>query len=297
MDPIALNWLGGDVGTRRSVAVSKAFRVKVLQKVNHELSARYKNYTPWMNYFDKTPELKKFYSLSFADISKNPKLIQQLKSAIEEEGRLDLGLDDGMSVSIDDKESHVEFVKAVNKSARALFDAVGWMEELFSNLVLDVIPVSDDQFERIGLSSHDLKGALFFKLNKTSNRSVAEPQLSVDIAHELAHQVLAHYFTADPLIISDHAEKLFSPIRNEHREAARVLHSAAALSFEVIAIRNVGLKSQSDLVRELSALEGRERSTMLNHTLDLLAMNCEFSTLGSEILNDMKLINEQLGWH
>jgi hypothetical protein len=129
-----------------------------------------------------------------------------------------------------------EFIAKILDARASLVTTVPWIGRLLDNLVQHFVPVeslTDDGMD-YGMSTVWLKGAIFFEKKQLRSLELRTESL----AHELAHQILIHYQLSDRLIERLN-EPVYSAIRKTERPAIMTFHGAAALSYMLLAARNI----------------------------------------------------------
>lgn len=102
---------------------------------------------------------------------------------------------------------------------------------LFAEVIKHVVPINISQLKRhtagIGFSTHLAKGSIFLSV---PNKKL---ELAINIAHELGHQCLYIYQTANPIIAQGLDAPVFSYVRKTNRPAIQAFHAIVALAFMV----------------------------------------------------------------
>lgn len=154
------------------------------------------------------------------------------------------------------------------------------------NLVQVVVPLfTDGPRPRFCFSSHEARSAIFLSIPPRSPTTRIE--LAFDLVHEMGHQALMRFQSADPLMTSDFDTPIFSGVRRTPRPAIHSYHAAAAIAYMLAFIEGgEGLLENTEeevfLEEQCSLLR-----TGLQNSLEQLNANCEFTTTGRRILDSI----------
>lgn len=151
--------------------------------------------------------------------------------------------------------------------------------------VVPFVATKMDVSSRCLFSSHRLKGAVFIQY---CDKKAINPLLdAIDIFHEIGHQVLIYYFTADKITSSPPDTLVYSGARRTLRPAVRSIHSAMALTYMIIA--GLALRALATSTDDLDLL----KSSVLSYQ-DALRLNIEsarerlvFTQLGKILIDEM----------
>jgi HEXXH motif-containing protein len=164
-----------------------------------------------------------------------------------------------------------------------LFAAAPALQRIWQALVVHVVPLvvtSPALTPRYGFSSHHLKGYVF--LSFPAGEAVKDTiEDSLSLAHELGHQVLMAYQTADPVLASDQDAPVYSAIRRGFRPAILALHGAMALGYMTYTAECLG-----------SAAARGYRDGLRRTLLGMRAAGCIYTELGSLLVSEL----EELAW-
>ncbi|MCB9061225.1 MAG: hypothetical protein H6622_06865 [Halobacteriovoraceae bacterium] len=160
--------------------------------------------------------------------------------------------------------------------------------EVLGVKLIPVILENNKRVRKFSFSTHLTKGAMYFQVNNVINE-VSLVEFYIDLAHELAHQVLAVYMLADRVIESSHTTKIFSSARNVQRDAIRCFHGIIAQSYELIVISKLFemdfIKSES-LKKRLEHIL-KENKLKMKKTISQFRILCEFTELGKRIFAEI----------
>jgi HEXXH motif-containing protein len=119
--------------------------------------------------------------------------------------------------------------------------------------------------------------------------------LAINLAHEIGHQILMIYQTADTLIVEDHMDlPCYSGVRKTFRPAIMTLHAAAALCHMIFACRSIIEKFPQRPFSEFMAQRTTQYQKDLSMTLQSLTKCCTFTDLGKFVVKDMLAVTDQL---
>ncbi|MBX9769108.1 MAG: hypothetical protein K2X47_17665 [Bdellovibrionales bacterium] len=114
---------------------------------------------------------------------------------------------------------------------------IDFFSKIFAAFVNGIIPIetADKESQRNrsgnGKSAHWLKGGIF--LSRPLTHQNPELELTLNLAHELGHQVLMIYQDCDPLINNGTSHLVYSSIRKTLRPAIMSLHALIANYFMI----------------------------------------------------------------
>jgi hypothetical protein len=191
--------------------------------------------------------------------------------------------DDGVAVHVRWTQAAPWLAARVAVGLSTLFAAVPALQRIWQAAVVHVVPLvvtSPALTPRYGFSSHHLKGYVFlsFPAGDAVKDTIDD---SLALAHELGHQVLMAYQTADPVVASNPDAPVFSAIRRGFRPAILAVHGAMALGYMTYAAEHLG----SAAVKEYR--EGLRRTL-----LGMRAAGCTYTELGSLLVSEL----EDLAW-
>ncbi len=219
------SWFFENSGFAKITELNGAYTNKATAFVNDTLSKNYTGYSPWMSNVENLATLE----LLFTD----KKLIPSDRESLNILERMYLG--DGIESrlclgGISDAE-----MSTLKNAISLVKDCSSDISRLFSEVVRHIVPINTDagHFQKIGngFSSHLAKGAVFLSVPKMENNN--ELQLAINIAHEVGHQCLYIYQTADPIISEGLHKPVYSSVRKAERPAIQSFHATVALAFMI----------------------------------------------------------------
>lgn len=283
-------WLLGARATPRLLEIAATMHERILEDARKRtISINIEKFTPWMCDLSNQDRLASLYNLSTDRIVTNRQTLIKLQDSLKgETGILELGIDDDIPTVID---THVqpEFPQRYNAAIEVLFRACPWLEPIESTLVQHVLPVRtlNENLDRIGFSTHLLKGAMFFMFSP--QRDEFSPyEIAIDVAHELGHQTLMLYLSCDRMISSSHLDSVFSGARGTSRDAIRSLHAAVALAYEMEAAYSLLRTKPNSTVGDKLVSFLHQRAQAQSETLSSLKETCEFTEFGEIFLADLQ---------
>lgn len=273
--------------------MNKVFRRKCLTRCNDFLDLKLEDYSPWMgllSFVDRETYSKVVpHNFKLDDMENTPdrlKFLSILNTAGTEEELALEALEDWQVLDWENRTA----IETVNATFPKSFDLITGSSEFFAQLLprlVDiVIPLNEFvPFER-GFSDHRVKGAIFI-----TPRSDDYPVFhsAVSMAHELGHQVMMLYQTADPLIeADDHKLFSYSAARKTDRPVIQCLHASFALAFMQRACMSI-LKSDSHgIPQDLISQEMARFREGLKETLLPLFELVRFTAIGKRLAMELK---------
>lgn len=216
-----MEWFFGKSGFNKLRELSKAFKAKTLKLVNSVLDTDYKVYSPWMSNLEHLHNLSMLFEIDdliLLDQSSSEKLEAHY---LTDENDRNLSLGDVSVHKLETLNAAVALVHSDDKD----------IAELFDELIKHVVPINTNhlQFQStgVGFSTHLAKGSIFLSI---PNKKL---ELAINIAHELGHQCLYIYQTADPIIAQGLDTPVFSYVRKTNRPAIQAFHATVALAFMI----------------------------------------------------------------
>jgi HEXXH motif-containing protein len=168
--------------------------------------------------------------------------------------------------------------------ARSVMHGVGLLKLLDSAIDM-VIPVDRDKIT--GVSTHYARGAVFIGFFG----SLSVEDLVLGLAHELAHQIVMVFESADPLIASSLEEPVYSGVRGTLRPAIQALHAGAALFFmswvsaNIVEINPPNLTVVKRFAGELGSMQKK-----LELTVRALRDKCKLTEFGERLICDFESV-------
>jgi hypothetical protein len=160
--------------------------------------------------------------------------------------------------------------------------------KLYDTVVEAVIPTKVN-FEAMGMSSHYARGVIFLAFSPAPESPF---MVALDLAHELAHQALMVYESADPLIREGDTGWTYSAVRGTQRPPDSAFHGAAALSHMLHWVRLARERSGEipNPVPSPGYLTDAESrfADGLAVTIRELRSQCDLTALGDRLLSAME---------
>lgn len=218
---MADSWFFDNSGLNRVNEVFSSLKDKTIDAVNQKYHGSYESYSPWMGDLDNVETLSSIYTSSSFTIE-SPRELSIIKDHFP--------IDDEMSDSIQIDDNQHTNLESFNEAKENILNSD--LKDLFGSVVYHLVPLSTDK-EKVqkigaGFSSHLAKGAIFLSVPNLDKNSIS--QMSINLAHELGHQCLNIYQTADPIIENLH-EPVYSFVRKAKRPAIMAFHATVALAF------------------------------------------------------------------
>ncbi|MBK25419.1 MAG: hypothetical protein CME70_15600 [Halobacteriovorax sp.] len=218
-------WFFDNSGLEKICEINDAFRNKAIEFANNKLSKNYKTYSPWMSNVDNLKELENYFATEELVFPKHTdtKPLERIFLTESIEKKLSFG-----GLSTEEMQILTKSIDLVRKHSKDI-------SKLFSILVKHIVPINTEngEFQKIGngFSSHFAKGCIFLSIPKMDEYN--ELQLSINIAHEIGHQCLYLYQTADSIFENGIDDLVYSYVRKAKRPAIQSFHATVALAFMV----------------------------------------------------------------
>lgn len=160
---------------------------------------------------------------------------------------------------------------------------------LFKSLVHFVIPIRSSS-GKFSFSTHLARGAIFLSLSEKQHSKIT---MTIDLAHELGHQALMIFQSADPLLESPLDQPLWSGIRQTYRPAIQCLQATAALSYMTLLTGSLRRKAELT-ASERDHIEENHDSQLekMKSTLYGLKRECRFTEAGKRIIKEFESLAE-----
>ena len=288
----------GELGSSRIVAIANEMRKLYVKRVTERYSIQGIKYCPWLGLDNFLPK-GSIGNLMFENYTKptielSPAQLTTLKqlSTFKRTNKLLVDpLEDWTILDGSDQKTVSATGNLFKNAHNILVSSSEYFAILFREIIDIVVPLNDYlDFER-GFSNHYTKGAIFL-----SPRSgyFAEIKLAISMAHEIGHQVLMLYQITDSIILDGQKNiPVYSGVRKTFRPAMQTYHAAIALSFMILACDE--LANYFDVEDKLNFIKSTKKDCTENllKTIEDLKKKCEFTPIGTAILNEIqdRLIN------
>jgi hypothetical protein len=195
-----------------------------------------------------------------------------------------------ISVMEDVKLARPDGIACYTASQALLLESDPLFSGLFNALVQFVVPMRSSS-GRFGYSTHLARGAIFLSLAEDKHPKIS---MAVDLAHELGHQALMVFQSADPLLASPLDEPLWSGIRQAYRPAIQCMQAMAALSYMIILTKSL-IKNSEFTALERAYTEENYNSQIekIKSTLCSLKQACRFTNVGKRIMEEFEYVIEE----
>jgi hypothetical protein len=275
---------------------------KTLVQASNKLNVSFARFVPWMCLVCLTDDDLTGASILFDEYDRGELLIQREKlnriaGFLRKEGRsiVDDAIGPTAGLTSSDTISVVEDIEVAQPEAIACYAAARTLllesdpllRGLFKTLIHFVVPVRSLS-RKFGYSTHLARGVVFLSFPEDEHPEIA---LAIDLAHELGHQALMVFQSADPLLTSSLDEPLWSGIRQAYRPAIQCMQAAAALCY--MTILTDGLIKRSDFtVSERAYIEKNHHSQVEKMKATILSINeaCTFTGVGRRIMEDFERV-------
>lgn len=281
--------------------LNKDLSQKTLEFISERFNQRFPHTVPWMSLMCLTDFEIKDPSIFF-DIYKrgcllsDPQDLQRIASFLKTEGKpiIDRTLSPrtgiiythDISIIEDLGEKKEAWVSCFDKAKALLLESDALFPEIFYELVHFVVYVKVPQ--KFAFSTHLARGAVFFTPPVEKHPEIT---MAIDLVHELGHQVLMIYQSADTLIASSLEQPVWSAVRQTYRPAIQSMQAAAALTYMLILVKNLlGKQNINDSEREYISQAFEAMKTGLSSTLFSLREHCQFTEVGQQIMQDFEQV-------
>ena len=256
-----------------------SIRRKTLQFVNDRLKKDYRDYLPWMSNVAHLEELSPlFEGIDF--IPKDKKVLSEIAQYY------DLERKDGHNVypgplKTGDYTPYSDALEYVISTPS--------LRPIFADIVNHIIPLNPEigSVQSVGVGSSTLlaRGAIFLSIPNMKKLSCI--QLAINIAHELGHQCLMVYQTADRIIKDDLSMPVYSYIRKKDRPIIQSFHATFALAFMTEFLQNVDRKNLNTEEKEFVQNELLKTRDDFKNSLRKFK-NSQFTPLGKALLKELR---------
>ena len=269
------SWFFGNSGLDKIKGINNSFKSKTVKYINSKCNGDSTIYSPWMSNIENAHFLNDNIRPDEFIVKSNNSLlaISKFYSSPEDlENKISFShLSEDQYFLLD---KSIQIVQEQNNDISVLF------KELIKNIVPLKVEQGDFQDLGIGFSTHFAKGAIFLSIPYLENESPL--QLAINIAHEVGHQSLYIYQTADPIIEDGMSTEVYSYVRKTERPAIQSFHATVALAFMVRFLMQVN-PVESLYFRK--ALDGLKRDFVKSlDSYDAI----QFTELGSLLLEDLR---------
>lgn len=293
-------WFVEEGGTEKLAALASRLQVLILDRVNSDLQSSYEAYTPWMSFEEEGPDLRFLYTQRLPKILKDPETLAILASAFEDSSGIPLGRLKFDSMHSDQfiwdglDPAPETFIGMIEEALDLYLGADKNFASRWNSIVQGIVPLRiTGQFSdnRAAFSSHLLRGAVFRAIPKESD-PFWRLDLAVDLAHELGHQALILYQSADSIIASDLSTQVFSGIRRTERPSIMSFHAAAALAYIIEFLTSLfdkpqNLQKLSDTEKSYAEKELADARSQMRETLEACRV-LEFTSLGDKLFSEFE---------
>lgn len=229
-------WCVGSGGAERLGHLSRRLFEKTVQ-ARRARGDEVRSYLPWFSCDDFADQIRISTVMTSSDrILKEPSILRKMRRVYWGSKAQPLG-----GVSIPSKSMSID-VRATDRDLSTLERAIelvrstdeSWSAR-FSSLVQAIIPLKglgkNVREGGVGFSTQFAKGAIFLSIPKQANFRAVE--LSINLAHEMGHQALMVYQSADRIVSGDLAQPVYSGVRKTNRPAIQSFHALVALIYMV----------------------------------------------------------------
>lgn len=269
------SWFFGKSGFEKIKELNDSLRRKTLDCVNAKLEKNFVHYSPWMSHSDQTEKLASLYPKKNLILSggSDLKLLEEEYLQTDLEKKLTFGSlpdDEGLLLRL-----------AISDFQFGETD----LTPLFNEIAFHIVPMNTEngEFQKIGngFSTHLARGAIFISVPNLGDNSLL--QLKINLAHELGHQCLFIYQSADSIITENDLHKpVFSYVRKTERPAIQAFHATVALAFMVRFLEQQ--RHDNSDHRKNSFDELRENFIQSLRSYG----NVDFTDIGQILLEDLK---------
>lgn len=292
------NWLIGTRGTQRVIELTQQLHSKIKMNVEEATGKKFDRYVPWMSAIPFREQLQSIFEKSeLPEVLVDQSILGLLNDVFNDPLGMPLGKlglieeRDNYKLLNEKPEVTAPFVEMFLEAKAMFLKADALLEKRYNAVISTIIPLDvrgTNSSTRTAFSSHLLKGAIFRGVPESSE-TFWKLDLAIDFAHELGHQILIIYQSADRIISSDFAEPVLSAVRKVERPSIMSFHAVVALVYMVEYLRAVTSNQKVALsTPELQyAIEelNRYESDLVTGLASLASVS--FTPIGNQLYSEM----------
>jgi hypothetical protein len=187
-----------------------------------------------------------------------------------------IGTQDDWAILLDPLEERPEMVVELRAARDLMTGGSRYLSTVFRSLAEIIVPLRQPRAR--GWTCQYFRGVVFLGFAP----GYPKLDLAMDLAHELGHQALALFQSADRILASNWDAPVYSEVRQTNRPAIQSLHAVAAIAFMLQLAKDLGIP---DYVHP-------EFNDPLGVTLDRglrsLRRSCTFTELGGNLMRDFE---------
>ena len=276
-----MSWLFQNTGNFRIRELADAYHQKTLEIINAKLATNYVTYSPWMSNIEKASLLEPLYTERQLILNDQNNL-HRIASIYEMSG-CQKALVNGVSVksvSIGSFNSEETVFNTALESVKNSDPNLSFQLEYLIQHFVPLATLEGVQEIGVGSSVQDARGAVFLSIPNLQQNSSS--QLSINIAHELGHQALMLYQSADTIIEPDYLDvEVYSHVRRCLRPAIQAFHATVALAYMSKFL--LGTKVMTTYLQN----QKQNIPKQFKESLDVY-QNIRFTQLGKQIFSELE---------
>jgi hypothetical protein len=271
-------WIFSESETSHLLELNRAIREKTLAMANHKLGANLIRYSPFMCNLESLGHLQsKFQIDDFLITDRN------VLSGLSKYYCLERKEAENVYPGPLEKERYKYFGEALN-----YVNSVPTLATMFEGLIDHIVPLNpkEGSVQALGAGSSTLlaRGAIFSSVPYM--KELSRIQLAVNLSHELGHQTLMIYQTANRVIKDDFSSPIYSYIKNTDRPIIMSFHASFALAFMTEFLLKVDQNLLTDAEKQFVSEElERIRSDFKDSLSEFKADH--FTDFGSMLFNEL----------
>lgn len=185
-----------------------------------------------------------------------------------------IGSRDDWSICESVRETRQPMIAALIDTRNTVVNASPFFAGAYNALIQWIVPLQQPRPR--GWSLQNARGMIFLGFQDGYDAT----NLALDLVHEMGHQALALFQSADPIFVTDPRAPVYSEVRKTYRPAIQSLHAAAAIAFMTRFLADVDKLDHHHPDFHQSLPDTLERAVAT------LRKNCEFTPVGAQILED-----------
>jgi hypothetical protein len=293
---------GGWIFSRKALVhasmIKQRYDSKIMDHIEAQTGNKQIRYNPWMSYFFNKPGQAEAI-FKTGEVTAKPEILLNNSATLD---RLNLHLADNSGIlcftsgsenvpaelDVNCSISKPWFGERLGTAIELLRNSDPLISSYVDTFLVQVVPFIATHLKvgsRCLFSTHRVKGAVFVQYS--NQKPVSSLIDAIDLFHEIGHQVLIYYFTADRITTSDPEILVYSGARRTKRPAIRAFHSAMALTF--MAISGLALRTKCLGEKDIAFLNEHIATYQeaLKENLNSLRELLSFTILGDTLLNEM----------
>jgi HEXXH motif-containing protein len=284
--------------------LSEELGQKTLSLASERLRQNFPRLVPWMCMVCLTDAHVVDTSIFFDQYPKGellvrPENLYRIANFLESDGRVimdstlaaNMGLDPTQFFSVIQEigDEEAAWVECYSSARALLMKSDEFFPAIFDDLVQFIVPIKADG--KFDFSTHLARGAIFFSAPEPPHPEIT---MAIDLAHEMGHQAMMLFQSADRLIASPLEQPTWSAIRKTLRPAIQCMQAVSAMAFMIVFMRGT-LRTERFDAAQNSYLQEYYNSMVsgMIATLAGLKESCQFTPIGNQLFREFCQLVEQ----